>query len=196
METKKTRKRRTDVLLAKLTEAKIESIWESALSGDDREFWEAEFARTVPRPTQEKPVFGSFLADLAAGRLPRPAPLSAEEDERITKRALERAFLPKKVARLEAEVAAMKRANNPARKCILWTYVREAKRKNPLKVSDHAFISICVDALLERAGKELRQICPKSWKEVRDLPRLLSDARNHPKLKGPVKVFISKVPVS
>jgi hypothetical protein len=100
------------------------------------------------------------------------------------------------MARLEAELAAIKRANKPGRKCQLWTYVREAKRRYPLKVSDHAFIARCVDALLERAGKELPHICPRSWKEVRDLPRLLRDGLQHPKLKKRIGVFISKTPVS
>ena len=190
----KTKENRRHVTVPKLTEGEIQSFWESALNRETREFWEAEFARKVP--TEETRAFGSFLADLAAGRDAQPAALSAEEDARIMRRAADRVFLPKKVARLEAEAAAIKKANKPGRKCLLWAYVREAKRQYPLKVSDHAFIARRVDGLLERAGKELCHICPRSWKEVRDLPRLLSDARRHPKLKKRIKVFISKVAVS
>jgi hypothetical protein len=145
------------------------------------------------------PSFGAFLADVASGRYTTPPeanPLTPEEDAQILKRALERALLPKKVARLAAELAALKRANNPTRKCPLWAYVREAKRKYPPKASDHAFIASCVDSLLEKTGTELRDVCPKKWKEVRELPRLLSDARKHPRLKARIKVFISKVAVS
>jgi hypothetical protein len=112
------------------------------------------------------------------------------------RRAAKHVFLPEKMARLEAELAAIKRASKPGRKCLLWTYVREVKRRYPLKVSDHAFIARCVDALLERAGKQLHHICPRSWKEVRDLPRLLRDGLLHPKLKKRIGVFISKTTVS
>jgi len=143
--------------------------------------------------------FGSFLADVASGRLPEITIRTPEEDEQISRNAFaltRHERLKAKVAALEAEVAALKRANNSARKCPLWTYIREAKRKYPLKVSDHAFIARCVDALLEKAKKELRHTCPKSWKEVRDLPRLLSEGLQHPKLKKRIRVFISKVPVS
>jgi hypothetical protein len=190
----KTKENRGYVPVPKLSESEIQSFWESALNGEDREFWEAEFARDVP--AEAKRGFGSFLTDLAAGRVAQPSILSAEEDARIMRRGAERVFLPKKMARLEAELGAIKRANKPSRKCQLWTYVREAKRRYPHKVSDHAFIARYVDALLERAGKELCHICPRSWTEVRDLPRLLRDGLQRPKLKQRIRVFISKVPVS
>ena len=91
----------------------------------------------------------------------------------------------------------MKRANNPARKRPLWYFVREAKKKYPSKVSDHGFIARYVDSLLAKKGKELCQVCPASWKKrVQNLPRLLDDARKCKELKRPIKVFISKVPVS
>jgi hypothetical protein len=57
----------------------------------------------------------------------------------------------------------MKRANNPARKRLLWYFVREAKKKHPSKVSDHGFIARYVDSLLAKEGKELYQVCPVSW---------------------------------
>jgi hypothetical protein len=201
MQTKKRLKREDDLAIRELTEHDIESFWESALNGDDREFWQAEFASKVP--PEEKRPFGSFLADVVAGRLPAGPSVSAERDALITARAAEPVFGPKQVARLKAEVAelkaqvvALKRVISPNRKCPLWHYVREIKRKNPSKSSDQAFIARCVDVLLGKTQKELRKICPKSWKEVRELPRLLSDARKHPVLKNRIKGFISKVVVS
>ena len=155
---------------------------------------------TQTQNSGERRAFGSFLADVASGRLsfewPEPIPLTPEEDAQSTKRAWERVFLPKKVARLEAKLAAIKRMKSPDGKCPLWKYVRAVKEANLSKASDHEFIARCVDALLEKRGKELRDVCPKSWKGVRELPRLLSDARKHPKLKANIKVFISKVMVS
>jgi hypothetical protein len=156
---------------------------------------------TQSQDTGGRPGFGSFLARLAADSfqfqsLPEAAPPTPEEDAQSTKRAWERVFLPKKVARLAAELAALKRANNPGRKCLMWAYVREAKRKYPPKASDHAFIARFVDSLLEKAGKELRDVCPKKWREIPDLPRLLRDGLQHPKLKKRIRVFISKILVS
>jgi hypothetical protein len=143
--------------------------------------------------------FGAFLADVASGRdktPPEANPPTPGENEQRLKRAAESVYLPKRVARLAAELAAAKRANNPVHKCPLWAYVREAKKKYPHRASDHAFIARWVDSLFEKNGKELHNVCPKKWKEVRELPRLMSDARKHPKLKTRIKVFISKVTVS
>jgi hypothetical protein len=201
MKTKNNRKRKTDVAVAKLTEGDIQSFWESVLSGDDREFWEAEFARKAP--TQEKRAFGSFLAELAAGRIPKATAPSSEEHAQIMQRVSDRIFLPTRLGRLKtelvglkAEIAALRRAKSPKGKCPLWKYVRAAKEGNLSRVSDHGFIAKRVDALLEERKKELREVCPESWKKVHGLPRLLSDARKLPELKKPIKVFISKVTVS
>ena len=129
---KNNRKRKADVALPKLTEHDIQSFWESAVSGDDREFWEAEFARKAP--LQEKPTFGplkgmakkkgiapgqnangrpgygSFLSKLAPLQFqmsPETVTHTPEEDALSTKRAFDRVFLPKKVDSLQKTVVKL-----------------------------------------------------------------------------------------
>jgi len=143
---------------------------------------------------------------VASGRfttLPEVTPLSPEQDARSTKRALARVLLPKKVERLKAEVTAqkaelatLKRRKTPEGKSALWKCVRAAKEANPAKASDQGYVTRYVDSLLAKSRKELRDVCPASWKKMPDLPCLLSYARKHPRLKGRIKTYISKVTVS
>jgi hypothetical protein len=145
--------------------------------------------------------YGSFLARLATEpfpTLPEAVPLTPEEDAAETMRAWQRVSLPKKVSNLQetvtglkGELAAMKWASKPGRKCPLWKYVSAVKRKYPKSASDQLFISQRVDVMLENKMK-LRDVCPKLWRKVANFPDLLQDALRHPLLKGRVKTFISK----
>ena len=139
---------------------------------------------------------GAISRFLGGDNLPAPAP---EGDWEITKRAAKRVMrnhaIDERLERLEGHEAARKRTANTSRRCPLWLYVAEVKRKFPAKRSDHAFITLRVDVILGRNKERLITVCPKSWR-VSGLPRLFSEARLYLPLKGRIKTFISKVRVS
>ena len=154
---------------------------------------------TKPAPTE----FGGFLSGavtrfLAGSDAQPSAPeIDWESIKRVLKRRGQERERDERLERLERQEMERKRAANTSRKCLLWRYVAEAKRTiPPTKRSDHAFIAKCADVILQREKKRLSDVCPKSWRRVANLPDWFEVARLSPPLKGRVKVFIAKVPVS
>jgi len=157
--------------------------------------------------TVGRPGFGSFLARLAADPSQRqtlPEATPTPEGDADMMGAWRRASLPKKVAALEKDIAAMKRASTlkapkqkraPRGGCDLNRLVAVAKASFPAKAAgkgSHLFLAHAVDKMLAKKGLELKDVCPKSWLNVNNLPRLFSDALTHPELKPRTKVVISK----
>ena len=99
----------------------------------------------------------------------------------------------KEIEALKRQIRARKTRSNTEGRCDLWRDVALVKKAIPKKASDHLALAKQVDTLLGRKGKELGDVCPKNWiKVVPELPRLLTDALTHPKLKRRVSVLISQ----
>jgi hypothetical protein len=154
----------------------------------------------------ERPL-GWFLEDVASGRAPRAMPAARTESPEEYARNIDSTarkfyaakrndWLKGELDSLKSTVAALKRGKNLNGRCPLWRYVRDVKETYPSKARDQAFIARKVDERLERDGKELRNVCPDRWKKNKNLPRLLSDARNVPGLKIAAKVLVAQVKVS
>jgi thymidylate synthase ThyX len=141
-----------------------------------------------------------FLSGEISG-LVRGTEPSENPDTDGLKKAVERHSLPKRVKRLEEKLDALKpaRASHASDgQCELVHLVAAAKHLLKAKVlkakgkGSHHLLAVKVDSMLESAQKELRDVCPESWRSVKDLPRLFSDALKHPKLKRKAAVLISK----
>src|SRR5262249_10165845 len=115
-----------------------------------------------------------------------------ELDSHLMQKAAERYFLPKKVARLEADIKSL-RQNKPLPKgCELKRVIAKIKRTHPASASEHHKIARLVDAYYEKNKKEVLDDAPRGWKRRPDFPRLLREALNHKEFKALVKTFISK----
>jgi hypothetical protein len=154
----------------------------------------------VEKRMAKKKVTRSVESGLFSGAVTRfltgesePSRLKLEFDTEADKKAMERVLLPAKVNRLEAKLNEMLKASQPS-KHRLKGLVVSVKKTNPSKASDHAWIALRVDLLLEKARpkQELKDVCPESWMKVQNPPRLLSGALQDPTLKPRVKCFISK----
>jgi hypothetical protein len=173
--------------------------------------------RDVPKKHDERPEhdqqqpdapaaevgFGSFLGPTlsrmksGADTAPDMPKVNWEALKRKVARRRERKQLLRRVERLERNESARRRVDpgNP-RQCDLFRIVLNCKKSQPAKRLRGALIALCVDKWLEKNGKELRHVCPSTWTKIPGLPRLLTDARRHPRFKTRVKQFFSKVKVS
>ena len=142
-----------------------------------------------------------------------PEPAVVDEAEQIQK-AGERFFLSRKVQRLEEHVKtvealnealkrdtrALKKKSHTDGRCDLFHYAALAKKHKTILAKrshrqrfDHDAIANWVDKYLAARKIELRDACPKHWiSVVPNLPRLLVDARKHPKLAKAVKTLIAQ----
>ena len=137
----------------------------------------------------EDKKFGEFLDGVL-----RPREVESRDDEETwadgLQKAAERYLLPGRVKELEKE---LKKRKSGKGRCDLWKLVAEAKKSRSVPASDHGAICRRVDLYLGKQGWELADKCPKSWKkDAPDMPRLLDEARKHPKLKGRIKTLISQ----
>lgn len=145
--------------------------------------------------------FGSFLSGSITRHMAgdtEPPSTGPELDPESIRRAAERAFLPAKVKRLEAEIEKLKNEKGAKKRLRcrshseLVDYVAKVKRLHPEKASEQAWIARMVDRIMDKDGKQLKDICPKRWMEVLNPPLGLAAALKHPILKSRVKTKISR----
>jgi hypothetical protein len=141
------------------------------------------------------------VSGLLAGHTPQPSEpeISEAEDDAITRRAIVRATLPRKLAELQHDVQGLRKQivaskrrksnvkNNPKK---LAYYVDLVARKYPGERSA-IFVAGQVDRILKQSGNSLSGVCPKSWR-VSCPPASFKDACKDPRLKKRVKSFISR----
>ena len=131
--------------------------------------------------------FGEFLDGML-----RPREVESSDPEDGLQKAGERYFLLKK---LKVQLKARRLRGTTDGQCKLSHLVAAAKHHFPKKAKGKGsplFLTSAVDKMLEAQGKELKDVCPKSWHNEKNLPRLFSDVLKHPTLKRTAATLISK----